>query len=454
MKSIAVTQEQFDYLKTIKPHFCLPAYGGMISESYFMSLIKLINLFNFSGINYSIDSIVNESLVTRARNSLVAKMMQFDGHSTHLVFIDSDIEFEPDSVIKLLLANKDVVGGIYPKKALPISYVVNPIENAQLEGSLLEVKRIGTGFVCIKREVFEKMFERYAHLKYNDNIGLDEKYAPYKYALFDTSIDTEDNNNYLSEDYTFCDRWRAMGGKIWADLSISLTHVGYFKFKGVSPLEAVSMANKQVSANTTDSKVIKLTFDDGPSEYTSIILDILKKHDVKATFFVIGNHIVGNEELLKRMVAEGHEIGNHTLTHADYPVNQDQAKIEIEETDRLILETTGISNQIYRLPGDKKDTGVYSYLIDQNKNTVGWDIEGNDWDLTRTNEDSIVKTILDGIEILNKNEYVIDLHDGCGDPEEKQAQLGGNSRINTANALEKIIPKLKEMGFVFQTISN
>lgn len=246
MKPIEITKEQFEFLKSIKPHFCLPAYGGMISESYFMSFLRLVNLFNFSGINYSVDTMVNESLVPRARNSLVAKMMHLEPKSTHLIFIDADIEFDAESVVKLLLSNKDVVGGIYPKKSLPIDYVVNPIKNAKLEGTLLEVKRIGTGFLCIKREVIEKMFENYPHLKYNDNIGLDPKYAPFKYALFDTSIDREEQNNYLSEDYTFCDRWRAIGGKIWADLSIPLTHVGYFKFKGMSPLlNAANVAEKK-----------------------------------------------------------------------------------------------------------------------------------------------------------------------------------------------------------------
>lgn len=245
MKQIEITQEQFDYLKTVRPHFCVPAYGGQMNEGFFMSFVKLINLFNLSGIHYSLDTIVNESLVTRARNSLVAKMMQFEGQSTHLVFVDADIEFDPVSIVKLLLADKDVVGGIYPKKSLPIDYVVNPIENAKLEGTLLEVKRIGTGFICIKREVFEKMFDYYKHLKYNDNIGLDAKYAPFKYALFDTSIDPNDNNNYLSEDYTFCDRWRAMGGQIWADLSINLNHLGHYKFKGISPLQALQAAVAQ-----------------------------------------------------------------------------------------------------------------------------------------------------------------------------------------------------------------
>jgi hypothetical protein len=295
MKQIEVTQEQFDYLKTIRPHFCVPAYSGIMNEGFFMSFVKLINLFNLSGIHYSLDTIVNESLVTRARNSLVAKMMQFEGQSTHLVFIDADIEFDAASVLKLLIAQKDVVGGIYPKKTLPIDYVVNPIENAKLDGALLEVKRIGTGFICVKREVFEKMFDYYKHLKYNDNIGLEEKYAPFKYALFDTSIDQNDNNNYLSEDYTFCDRWRAMGGQIWADLSINLNHLGHYKFKGISPLQALQVAAAQKKQENQEQEIESesVVSEEGINEENNISENLPPElsnvEQVKSTLPVIGH---------------------------------------------------------------------------------------------------------------------------------------------------------------------
>jgi hypothetical protein len=224
-----ITKENLEYLRSTRPHICVPCYGGQLTESFFISVLKLINFCNGFGIHYSVETIVNESLVTRARNSLTAKMMYPTPKSTHLIFIDADIEFEVTDFIKLLLADKDVIGGIYPKKSLPIDYVINTMPDAKKDGTLLEVKRLGTGFMCIKRHVIEKMFEEYKHLKYTDSIGLDPKFDEYKYALFDTAID--ESGTYLSEDYVFCDRWKKMGGEIWTDLSIILGHVGYYKFK-------------------------------------------------------------------------------------------------------------------------------------------------------------------------------------------------------------------------------
>ena len=151
------------------------------------------------------------------------------------MFIDSDIGFEPEEIFKLILADKDVSGGLYPKKALPISYVVNKVPNAEKDGNLIEVMNLGTGFMLIKREVLEAMIKQHPELHYQDNIGLDPKYDPFKYALFDTEIDPV-TKEYLSEDYLFCKRWREMGGKIWADLSITLTHMGYHSFRGDATL--------------------------------------------------------------------------------------------------------------------------------------------------------------------------------------------------------------------------
>lgn len=224
-----ITQDNLNYLRNTRPHICVPCYGGQLTEPFFVSVLKLINFCNGFGINYSVETIVNESLVTRARNSLVAKMMYPEPQSTHLIFIDADIEFEVVDFVKLLLADRDVIGGVYPKKSLPIDYVINTVPEAKREGAFLEVKRLGTGFMCIKRHVIEKMFEEYKDLKYHDSIGLDPKFDKYKYALFDTGID--ETGNYLSEDYVFCDRWRKLGGEIWTDLSIILGHVGHYKFK-------------------------------------------------------------------------------------------------------------------------------------------------------------------------------------------------------------------------------
>jgi hypothetical protein len=203
----------------------------MVTEAFFISMLKYMAAANRLGLNFTVDTMVNESLIPRGRNSLVAKFLAFDPKSTHLMFIDADIGFEPEEVIKLVLANKDVAGGLYPKKSLPIQYVVNKIPNSAKEGNLVEVSNLGTGFMLIKRQVIEKMIQVRPDLHYADAIGLDPKYDPYKYALFDTQIDPV-TKEYLSEDYYFCKLWRELGGQIWADLSINLAHTGYYKFQG------------------------------------------------------------------------------------------------------------------------------------------------------------------------------------------------------------------------------
>lgn len=229
--NLNLNEKELSYLKSTKPYIALPCYGGQIYETFFVSMLKTISLFNRLGINLYIDTLANESLIPRGRNSLVAKMMANKANPTHLIFIDVDISFEETSLIKLLLSDKDIVGGLYPKKNLPISYVVNGINNAKREDNLLQVKHIGTGFMCIKRTVIEKMFKKHKQLKYKTKIGLGEEYDDYTYALFDTSID-KNTKDYLSEDYTFCKRWTEMGGEIWAETSIMLNHSGYYIFRG------------------------------------------------------------------------------------------------------------------------------------------------------------------------------------------------------------------------------
>ena len=181
-----LTQDMVKVLQAARIHFCIPCYGGQINEGTFISMLKYMATAQRLGLNFTIDTMVNESLVCRARNSLVAKMLFFEPKSTHLMFVDADIGFEPEEIFKLILADKDVAGGLYPKKALPISYVVNKVPGAVKEGNLVEVANLGTGFMMIKRHVIEQMIAKHPELHYVDSIGLDVKYDPFKYALFDT----------------------------------------------------------------------------------------------------------------------------------------------------------------------------------------------------------------------------------------------------------------------------
>ena len=185
------------------------------------------------GINWSVDTMTNESLIPRGRNNLVAKFL-YCPEATHLMFVDADFRWAPEYIPRLIQADKDVVCGLYPMKCVPPRFVINAIEHGDKEGNLEEVATAGTGFMMIKRECIEAMVAAYPETKYNDTIGVGVEYEPFMYALFDTLIDGD--KNYLSEDWAFCHRWRQLGNKVWVDKSVILDHQGTYVFKGADAM--------------------------------------------------------------------------------------------------------------------------------------------------------------------------------------------------------------------------
>jgi hypothetical protein len=214
-----------------QPHlyFAMPCYGGLIYESCFMSLLNFSIAARSWGIDWTVDTMVNESLIPRGRNNLVAKFLHCTA-ATHLMFVDADIRWKPEYILSMLKADKDVVCGLYPMKCVPPKFVINAVANGEKQGMLEEVATAGTGFMMIKRECIETMVAAYPETKYNDNIGIGPEYEPFMYALFDTLIDKD--KNYLSEDWAFCHRWRLLGNKVWVDKSVILDHQGTYVFKG------------------------------------------------------------------------------------------------------------------------------------------------------------------------------------------------------------------------------
>jgi hypothetical protein len=241
-----------------------PCYGGQIGEPYFRSMMRLAILCNKYDIKYTISTLANESLITRGRNTLVSFFME-NKDATHLFFIDADIEFQPEDLLRQVAYDKPVVVGAYPKKAINwdsiISAARNPDldENSQtIEGhssnyvvnfdflkdengnrtpqvqivdNLVRLKDAGTGFMCIKKEVIQQLMDAHPELKYVNDINVDSKFEPFMYALFDTMIDPE-SRRYLSEDYMFCRLWQNMGGDVYLDPRTALNHVGHYTFRG------------------------------------------------------------------------------------------------------------------------------------------------------------------------------------------------------------------------------
>ena len=220
-------QVNVDYLRTTKVHIAMPCYGGMLTESTFMSFIKWANTARQLNIDWTLETMVNESLISRARNTLTAKFLDMPD-ATHLFFVDADIGWEPWHLLVLLNRDVDVIGGLYPMKTMPIKWVVNGFEGAE-EGpdGLQEVSKAGTGFLLMKKHVFEKLKSHPAVKQYKNDIGLDPKYDQHLKTYFDTAVR---QNRYYSEDWTFCENWRDMGGKIWMDKRVLLRHSGSYVF--------------------------------------------------------------------------------------------------------------------------------------------------------------------------------------------------------------------------------
>jgi hypothetical protein len=266
-----------EQLRKFKLFVATPMYGGMNHGMYMKSCLDLQSICSQYGIEVRFSFIFNESLITRARNYLVDEFLRAEGF-THLLFIDADIHFDPRDVVACLALDKDVVGGPYPKKSikwgaikeavkkhpeiattelekLAGDFVFNPVPGTEKfsVAEPVEVLEIGTGFMMVKREVFDKFKEAYPEFSYRpDHVGqANFDGQRYIHAYFDTVIDRKrkvvvngeerefgGSDRYLSEDYMFCQWWRNIGGKIWLCPWMKTHHIGTYAFTGDMPAVA------------------------------------------------------------------------------------------------------------------------------------------------------------------------------------------------------------------------
>lgn len=252
-----------------KVYILTPCYGSLCFVNYVKCVMATADMFRSLGIGYSLEFCRNDSLVSRARNNLVAKAMN-DPEMTHIIFIDADITWNPTDILKLIVCNKALCGGVYPLKhyywerltANPeknfikevlerkkksdfhahisdelmiqhnlLRYNINYNNNVlSIENNLAKVRHLATGFMMIKRSTIEKMSQAFPSTKYTDDVGfLQGKENDFAYALFDCGVE---DNHYYSEDWLFCHRWTKMGGSIWLDVTINLVHTGNEDFTG------------------------------------------------------------------------------------------------------------------------------------------------------------------------------------------------------------------------------
>ncbi len=213
----------------------------------------------------------------------------------------------------------------------------------------------------------------------------------------------------------------------------------------VTTKEPVNGVVQYYNVNTNGDKVIALTFDDGPWDTSTVaILDTLKEYDAKATFFTVGQKISGHEDLLQRAANEGHEIGTHTWDHAEGSgqgvslilMSSDERKQEVEKGLQAIKDATGQdASLMFRSPGGNFDASVASDLNGLINAEIGWNIDTGDW--KKPGADAIAQRI----KSAGPGEIIL-MHDGGGD------------RSETVAALKQALPKLKEEGYRFVTVSE
>ena len=229
-----------------------PCFGGQISVLFAASLFKLQKrLRSYSDLNLKILFKDGDALITRARASLIAQFLD-DPSATHLLFIDADIGFEPEQVLRLIQCGADMCAAVYPIKRIDWDRVRTTIESGRpnpgaaalkyvfevedpnavvASAGFVRVRYAGTGFLMIRRQALEKMCTRYSELKFKRDHSTDAATASdNRFALFECMIG--DDGTYLSEDFAFCKRWTDIGGEIWADLDSKLNHVGPMTFCG------------------------------------------------------------------------------------------------------------------------------------------------------------------------------------------------------------------------------
>lgn len=205
-----------------------PCYGGLIHARTAGALAYAVAELAIRGDRPSWLTIEGESLVPRARNMIVHRFLASD--ASRLVFVDADIEFLPSDIRTVLDCEEDVVGAAYPKKTPGGGLVVERLSAERIQGELVEVARIGTGFLSLSRRAIERMVTAHPEAAYRVCGGPDD--GELVYALFDTSIR---DGRYLSEDYVFCDRWRALGGAVWMHRHVRLGHIGSMTYREGGP---------------------------------------------------------------------------------------------------------------------------------------------------------------------------------------------------------------------------
>jgi len=236
-------------MKIYLPVIC---YNHTVLSHYMFSIMRLIFEGQKKNISFSLDCIYFDSLIARARNAAAANFVN-KMDCDYMMFIDTDISFEPKSFFSLISRNKDVISGLYPKKyinaeklsklvllngpILPDNYnqlctdFATEINLKKEPQQVEEVNYAATGFMLIKKKALLDIIKKRPDISYKNDIDGYASYGDTFYDLFPCKINTQ-TKKYEAEDYGFCDLYRSVGGKLYVDTTCELTHYGWKGYEG------------------------------------------------------------------------------------------------------------------------------------------------------------------------------------------------------------------------------
>lgn len=196
-----------------------PAYGGQVAIQYVGSLLATCSNLTCAGVKVVTSLVHGGPYIESERNHAIRRFLATD--CTHLLFIDSDLEWQADAALRLLNRDKPIIAGLYPFKSDKApGFPVRPY-GIETDG-ILPCEGLPTGFMLIKREAIEQMIAAYPELEYTENGN--------KLACLFQNI-TKDGQ-FWGEDYIFCQRWTALGGELWAETDLTFSHCGSKAWKG------------------------------------------------------------------------------------------------------------------------------------------------------------------------------------------------------------------------------
>jgi peptidoglycan-N-acetylglucosamine deacetylase len=231
-------------------------------------------------------------------------------------------------------------------------------------------------------------------------------------------------------------RWRAIhsngceaGGR--CQEAVPATGTRSFRLRPVRAVGCTGGSAGLVTNGPRDHKVVALTFDDGPSEYTDDFLEVLREKDVRATFFEVGQVMPGREEVMREILAQGSELGDHTMDHVEFPGYE-----QIAGAAARIRAYTHFQPCLFRPPGGGVNDGVVATAGALGMRTINWDVDPRDWSLPGTG------AIYAGIVSHVRPGSIVLMHDG------------GGPRSETLAALPQIIDTLRGRGYDFATVTE